>query len=98
MAPRRNSSRARIETSLLEIAYETGGPEKGPPVLLIHGWPDDVRTFDKVAPALQAAGFRTFAPWLRGFGPTRFLAEETPRSGQIAAMAEDIIELADALG
>lgn len=98
MAPRRKSSRMRIETSLLEIAYEAGGPEEGPPVLLIHGWPDDVRTFDKVAPALQEAGFRTYAPWLRGFGPTRFLAEETPRSGQIAALAEDMIEFADALG
>jgi pimeloyl-ACP methyl ester carboxylesterase len=88
----------RAETSLLEIAYEAGGPAAGPPVLLIHGWPDDVRTFDAVAPALQAAGFRTLAPWLRGFGATRFLAEETPRSGQIAAMAEDMLEFADVLG
>jgi pimeloyl-ACP methyl ester carboxylesterase len=88
----------RATTSLLEIAYETGGPEQGPPVLLIHGWPDDARTFDKVAPALQEAGFRTYAPWLRGFGPTRFLAGETPRSGQIGALAGDMIELADALG
>jgi pimeloyl-ACP methyl ester carboxylesterase len=98
MAPRRNSSRARIATSLLEVAYETGGPQEGPPVLLIHGWPDDVRAFDGIAPALQAAGFRTFTPWLRGFGPTRFLAEETPRSGQTAALAADMIEFADALG
>lgn len=84
-------------TALLDIAYETSGPADGPPVLLLHGWPDDIRTFDHVAPALQAAGYRTIAPYLRGFGPTRFLSDATMRSGQIAAMAQDAIELMDLL-
>ena len=88
----------RITTPLLEIAYEVSGPADGPPLLLLHGWPDDVRTYDGVRPALNAAGFRTFVPWLRGFGPTRFLSASTPRSGQIAAMAQDILDFADALG
>ena len=88
----------RATTPLLDIAYEADGPAGGPPVLLLHGWPDDVRTYDGVRPALHAAGFRTIVPWLRGFGPTRFLSSSTPRSGQIAAMAQDMLDFADALG
>ena len=82
----------------LRIAYEEGGPTGGPPVLLLHGWPDDVRTYDAVVPALQVAGFRTIVPWLRGFGETSFLSADTMRSGEMAAMAQDTIDLADALG
>jgi pimeloyl-ACP methyl ester carboxylesterase len=88
----------RIETPLLKIAYEQDGPANGVPVILLHGWPDDVRTFDTVAPGLGKAGFKTYAPWLRGFGETRFLLADTTRSGQIAAMADDVISFADALG
>jgi pimeloyl-ACP methyl ester carboxylesterase len=87
-----------IETSILRIAYEDGGPKDGPPVLLLHGWPDDARTWDAVAGQLQAAGFRTVVPYLRGFGPTAFLSAETVRSGEMAAMAQDALDLADALG
>jgi pimeloyl-ACP methyl ester carboxylesterase len=86
------------DTSLLRIAYLTGGREDGAPVLLLHGWPDDPTTFADVAPFLQVAGFRTFAPWLRGFGQTAFHSAETMRSGEIAAMAQDALDLADALG
>jgi pimeloyl-ACP methyl ester carboxylesterase len=86
-----------VATPLLDIAYETGGPVGGRPVILPHGWPDDARTFDAIAPVLQTAGLRTFAPWLRGFGPTRFISAGTARSGQIAAMAQDVLEFADVL-
>lgn len=86
------------DTPILDIAYEAGPHSTGAPVLLVHGWPDDVRTFDGIRPALDAAGFRTIVPWLRGFGPTRFRSDSTPRSGQIAAMAQDALDLADALG
>jgi pimeloyl-ACP methyl ester carboxylesterase len=86
-----------IETPLLRMAVEIGGPETGTPLVLLHGWPDDPRTYDAIAPALQAAGFRTIAPWLRGFGPTSFLSAETLRSGQIAALGRDVLDLADAL-
>lgn len=85
-------------TPTLRIAYEAGGPASGPPVFLLHGWPDDARTYDKVAPALQKAGFRTIVPWLRGFGETSFLSKDTMRSGEMVAMAQDAIDLADALG
>ena len=87
-----------IATSLLRIAYEVNGPAEGPPVLLLHGWPDDPRTYDKVAPALNQAGFRTIAPWLRGYGETTFLSPVTMRSGEIVAMAQDALDLADVLG
>src|SRR5690242_14414249 len=86
-----------VTTPLLRVAYETGGPENGAPVLLLHGWPDDARTYDKVAPALNTAGFRTIVPWLRGFGETTFLSKETIRSGEMVAMAQDALDLANAL-
>jgi len=85
-------------TPLLDIAYEAAGPADGSPVVLLHGWPDDPRTWDRVLPALHAAGLRTVVPWLRGFGATRFRSEETPRTGQITALARDLLALADALG
>jgi len=88
---------AHCDTPRLRVAYKTGGPEGGAPVLLLHGWPDDASTFDDVAPALHGAGYRTFAPWLRGFGQTRFLSDNTRRSGEIAAMAQDALDLVDAL-
>jgi pimeloyl-ACP methyl ester carboxylesterase len=84
-------------TSTLKIAYEVGGPSDGLPLVLLHGWPDDVRTYDRVVPLLHAAGFRTVAPYLRGFGDTSFLSKHTMRSGEIVAMAQDAIDLADTL-
>jgi pimeloyl-ACP methyl ester carboxylesterase len=84
-------------TSTLQIAYETGGPADGGAVMLLHGWPDDIRTYDKIVPALHEAGFRTFVPYLRGFGGTSFLSADAKRSGEIVAMAQDAIDLADAL-
>ena len=86
-----------VTTPVLRIAYERGGPADGASVILLHGWPDDVRTFDEVVPALQAAGFQTVVLWLRGFGPTSFLSADTMRSGEMVAMAQDAIDLADAL-
>jgi pimeloyl-ACP methyl ester carboxylesterase len=74
-------------TSTLKIAYEAEGPSNRLPVVLLHGWPDDVRTYDRVVPVLHAAGFRTVAPYLRGFGDTSFMSKDTMRSGEIVAMA-----------
>jgi pimeloyl-ACP methyl ester carboxylesterase len=83
---------------LLDIAYADGGPADGPPVLLLHGWPDSPRTWQDVATRLNAAGMRTIVPALRGFAPTRFRDPETPRTAQIVALAQDAIELLDGLG
>jgi pimeloyl-ACP methyl ester carboxylesterase len=88
----------KIKTSLLGIAYEERGEKQSPSVILLHGFPDDARTWDKIADALARAGFHTLAPYLRGYGATRFLDKETLRSGQVTALAQDLIEFADALG
>jgi pimeloyl-ACP methyl ester carboxylesterase len=67
-------------------------------VILLHGFPYDVRAYDEVTRLLTAEGREVLTPYLRGYGPTRFLAEDTPRSGQQAALAQDLIEFMDALG
>lgn len=86
-----------IRTPTLEIAYLESGPPDGVPVVLLHGWPSDVRDWDDVAPPLAATGHRVLVPWLRGFGPTRFLDPATPRSGQQAALGADLRDFIDAL-
>src|SRR6185437_3569618 len=88
----------RVRTETLEIGYEESGPATGAPVVLLHGFPDDPRTWDGVAPALAAAGRRVLAPYLRGYGPTRFLDGAAPRSGQQAALGHDLLAFMDALG
>jgi pimeloyl-ACP methyl ester carboxylesterase len=87
----------RIHTPTLEIAYEESGPADGTPVVLLHGFPYDPRAYDMVVPPLVAAGCRTIVPYLRGYGPTRFLSADTPRSGQQAALARDLLDLLDGL-
>ena len=86
-----------VRTPTLDIAYEDSGTADGVPVLLMHGWPYDPRDYDHVIPPLAAAGCRAIVPYLRGFGATRFLAADTPRSGQQAALGNDLRELMDAL-
>src|SRR5262245_22912077 len=86
------------ETARLAIACEVSGPADGTPLILLHGWPDDARTWDRVLPGLHAAGRQTYVPYLRGYGPTRFRDAETPRSGQLAALGQDLIDLANAIG
>lgn len=88
----------RVRTATLEIAYEESGPADGMPVFLMHGFPDDVRTWDGTAPPLATAGWRVIVPYLRGYGPTRFLDPATPRSGEQAALGDDLRALMDALG
>jgi pimeloyl-ACP methyl ester carboxylesterase len=85
-------------TATLEIAYEESGPADARPVILLHGFPDDVHAYDSVAPPLAAAGWRVLVPYLRGYGPTRFLDAATPRSGQQAALGRDLADFMDALG
>jgi pimeloyl-ACP methyl ester carboxylesterase len=86
-----------IHTELLSLTYEEAGPADGPPVLLLHGWPDAPRGWRVVAQHLQAAGWRTIIPYLRGTAPTRFLCDDTPRVAPGVALAQDAIDLLDAL-
>jgi pimeloyl-ACP methyl ester carboxylesterase len=82
---------------VLDVACEQSGPDGALPVLLLHGFPYDPRGFDEVVPIVNAAGFRTIVPYLRGYGGTRFLSGETLRSGEQAALGQDLLELLDAL-
>ena len=86
-----------VRTPTLEIAYHESGPSDGPPVILLHGWPSDPHDWDGVAPPLVEDGCRVLVPWLRGYGPTRFLDRSTPRSGQQAALGSDVRDFMDAL-
>ena len=92
-----SDQRASVSTPLLSIDYETTGDPLGPAVVLMHGFPYDVRAYDEVAEIVGAAGARVLVPYLRGFGRTRFLADDTNRSGQQAALGRDLIDLLDAL-
>jgi pimeloyl-ACP methyl ester carboxylesterase len=87
-----------IETAVLNVAFEAGGPRGGPPILLLHGWPDDIREWSAITPYLENAGFYWVAPWVRGFGAIRFLSSRTFRDGSEFALTQDAIDLADALG
>jgi len=86
-----------IQTDRLEIAYSEAGPADGPLAILMHGFPYDIHCFDEVADLLQAKGVRTLAPYMRGYGPTRFLSADTMRSGQQGAFGADLVEFMDAL-
>ncbi|SEB03644.1 alpha/beta fold hydrolase [Variovorax sp. YR216] len=101
--PARSNGQSRFQTLRqidagdLNVGYAEAGPADGAPVILLHGWPYDIHTYVDVAPILAAAGHRVIVPYLRGYGSTRFLAASTPRNGQQAAVAQDIIALMDAL-
>ncbi len=86
-----------IKTPTLTVAYEEHGPATGDPILLLHGFPYSPRGYDDIAPALAARGYRVIVPFLRGYGPTRFNSPDTLRSGQQAALAQDLLDLMDAL-
>lgn len=88
----------RVEAGALLVAYEESGDPGGWPVLLMHGFPYDGRAYDGVVPPLVAAGARVIVPWLRGYGGTRFRDAATPRSGEQAALGQDLLDLMDALG
>ena len=92
------AQRLVVRTPTLEIAYEASGPPDGVPVILLHGFPDDVHAYDGVAPPLAAAGYRVLVPYLRGYGPTRFLDPAAPRMAQQAAIGQDLLDFMDALG
>ncbi len=87
-----------IQTPVLDIAYEESGSAQGFPIVLLHGFPDDAHAFDNVAPPLAQAGYRVLVPYLRGFGPTRFRDASAPRTAEQAAIGQDLVDFADALG
>ncbi len=91
------TSFGRAQTAVLDIGYESTGDPRGTPVVLLHGFPYDVRAYDDVAAILAGEGAFVLAPYLRGFGPTRFRDPATMRSGQQAALAQDLLDFLAAL-
>jgi pimeloyl-ACP methyl ester carboxylesterase len=87
----------QIDAGLLNVGYAEAGPVDGPAVILLHGWPYDIYSFVDVTPLLASAGYRVIVPYLRGYGTTRFLSNDTVRNGQPAAIASDTIAFMDAL-
>jgi pimeloyl-ACP methyl ester carboxylesterase len=87
----------KIDAGVLNVGYADVGPSDGPAVMLLHGWPYDIHSFVDVAPLLAGKGYRVIVPYLRGYGPTRFLSKTTFRNAQQAAVALDVIALMDAL-
>jgi pimeloyl-ACP methyl ester carboxylesterase len=91
-----------IDTEKLRLAFEVSGPSSGETLILLHGWPDSPRTWDNVLPHLHQKGFRTVAPYVRGYGPSTFRDSQTakkyPRTGEPVALADDAIRIADHLG
>jgi len=88
----------QIQAGVLDVGYVDAGPTDGPAVVLLHGWPYDIHSYEEVTPRLSAAGYRVIVPYLRGYGTTRFLSESTVRNGEQAALALDTIALMDAVG
>jgi len=87
----------QINAGALNVGYAEAGPQNGPVVILLHGWPYDIHSYAEVTPLLAAAGYRVIVPYLRGSGSTRFLSADTARNGQQSVIAVDIIALMDAL-
>jgi pimeloyl-ACP methyl ester carboxylesterase len=90
------ASLKQIDAGVLNVGYAEAGPASGPAVILLHGWPYDIHSFVDVAPSLASAGYRVIVPYLRGYGATRFLSDDTPRNGQQSVVAVDIVALMDA--
>jgi pimeloyl-ACP methyl ester carboxylesterase len=88
----------QVDAGVLNVGYVEAGPAHGPAVLLLHGWPYDIHSYAEAVPLLAAKGYRVTVPYLRGFGTTRFLSDETARNGEQAALAADAIAFLDALG
>lgn len=87
----------QVDAGVLNVTYGEHGDNAAPAVFLLHGFPYDIHAYDEVTPVLTAAGCRVIVPYLRGYGPTRFLSAHTPRSGQQAVLAHDLLALMDAL-
>jgi pimeloyl-ACP methyl ester carboxylesterase len=91
------ASLKQVDAGVLNVGYAEAGPADGPPVILLHGWPYDIHSYVDVAPLLASVGYRVIVPYLRGYGTTRFLSDETFRNGQPSAVAVDTIAFMDAL-
>jgi pimeloyl-ACP methyl ester carboxylesterase len=88
----------QVDAGVLSVGYVAAGPVDGPAVVLLHGWPYDIHSYEQVTPMLAAGGYRVVVPYVRGHGTTRFRSNETFRNGEQAALAVDVVAFMDALG
>ncbi|MFJ8977261.1 alpha/beta fold hydrolase [Streptomyces sp. NPDC102282] len=91
------SNLKQVRAGLLDVGYAEIGPQHGPVVVCLHGWPYDIHSYVDVAPLLADQGHRVIVPYLRGHGTTRFLSSRTFRNAQQSAIALDVIALMDSL-
>jgi pimeloyl-ACP methyl ester carboxylesterase len=82
-----------VEANGVTFAYLEAGD--GPLVLLLHGFPDNAMTWDRVMHSLAEAGYRVVAPFMRGYPPTGIPADGRYDS---AVLAGDVAGLIEALG
>lgn len=87
-----------VQTPWLEIGFEEHGDPSSFPVILLHGFPYDALAWHEVGVILSGKGYRAIIPYLRGYGPTTFRDPTTPGTAEQAAIGQDVIDLADALG
>ena len=88
----------QVDAGVLSVGYADAGPDDGPAVILLHGWPYDIHSYADVTPLLASAGYHVIVPYLRGYGTTRFRSDATVRNGQQSVLGVDVIALMDALG
>lgn len=80
----------QIRTSRGSFGAVSAGPATGRPVVLLHGFPDDLTTFAGLQAALAADGRRSFAVALRGYAPA-------PLQGpyDLQSLASDLIAVVE---
>ena len=86
-----------LKTDKLNISYFEIGHKNSIPVFLMHGFPYDIYAYKDVVEILKKYDLRIIVPYLRGFGPTKFLNKSLLRSGEQAALGKDLIDLMDGL-
>ncbi len=87
----------QIDAGELNVGYIDAGPADGPAVILLHGFPYDIHSYERVAPILANKGYRVIVPYLRGHGTTEFRSANAVRNAEQSAFAVDIVALMDAL-
>ena len=95
--PENSGQLKQINAGLLSVGYREAGPANGPTVILLHGWPYGIESFDEATTILASKGYHVYVPYARGYGSTRFLSDKTPRSGQPGALSKDLLDFMDAL-
>ncbi|KAI9012394.1 Alpha/Beta hydrolase protein [Hyaloraphidium curvatum] len=76
--------------------YLASGPERGTPVIMVHGWPERAVSWRHVMPVLAGLGFRCYAPDMRGYGRSSVYAGQ--EDYRMELVVKDLLELADHVG